>query len=99
MSGFHWDWAFAWSIVPDLAQGVVVTVIATAAGSALAFALGLAWTFVRIGPRPYLREPITVAAIEGSVAVLTQGPAPGSSVVTLGAPELLGAEYNISGEE
>jgi len=48
MSGFHWDWAFAWSIVPDLAQGVVVTVIATAAGSALAFALGLAWTFVRI---------------------------------------------------
>jgi polar amino acid transport system permease protein len=48
MSGFHWDWAFAWSIVPDLAQGVVVTVIATAAGSALAFSLGLVWTFVRI---------------------------------------------------
>jgi polar amino acid transport system permease protein len=48
MSGFHWDWAFAWSIVPDLAQGVVVTVIATAAGSALAFVLGLVWTFVRI---------------------------------------------------
>src|SRR5262249_60288737 len=45
---FHWDWAFAWSIVPDLAQGVVVTVIATAVGSALAFVLGLLWTFVRI---------------------------------------------------
>ena len=48
MSGFHWDWAFAWSIVPALAQGVVVTVIATAGGSALAFVLGLIWTFVRV---------------------------------------------------
>src|SRR5262249_38446784 len=48
MSGFHWDWTFAWSIVPDLAQGVIVTVIATAGGSALAFLLGLVWTFVRI---------------------------------------------------
>ena len=48
MSGFHWDWAFAWSIVPQLAQGVVVTVIATVAGSALAFMLGLVWTFLRI---------------------------------------------------
>jgi polar amino acid transport system permease protein len=48
MSGFHWDWAFAWSTVPQLAHGVVVTVIATAAGSAIAFALGLVWTFVRI---------------------------------------------------
>jgi polar amino acid transport system permease protein len=47
-SGFHWDWAFAWSVVPDLARGVIVTVIATAAGSALAFVLGLVWTFVRI---------------------------------------------------
>jgi polar amino acid transport system permease protein len=48
MSGFNWDWAFVWSIVPELAQGVVVTVFATAAGSALAFVLGLVWTFVRI---------------------------------------------------
>jgi polar amino acid transport system permease protein len=48
MSGFHWDWAFAWSLVPELAQGVVVTVISTAGGSALAFVLGLVWTFIRI---------------------------------------------------
>jgi polar amino acid transport system permease protein len=48
MSGFQWDWAFAWSIVPELAKGVVVTVFATAAGSALAFVLGLVWSFVRI---------------------------------------------------
>lgn len=48
MSGFHWDWAFAWSIVPELLDGVVVTVIATFFGSVLAFTLGLVWTFVRI---------------------------------------------------
>jgi polar amino acid transport system permease protein len=48
MSAFHWDWSFAVSIVPNLARGVIVTVIATAAGSALAFVLGLVWTFVRI---------------------------------------------------
>jgi hypothetical protein len=60
---------------------------------------GSTWTFVRIGARTYLRERITVASIEGSVAVLTQGPAPGAAVVTVGAPELLGTEYNISGEE
>jgi polar amino acid transport system permease protein len=52
--GFHWDWAFAWSVVPDLAQGVVVTVIATLAGSALAFVLGLVWTFVRIARLRYV---------------------------------------------
>jgi hypothetical protein len=60
---------------------------------------GSTWTFVRIGARTYLRERITVASIDGSVAVLTQGPAPGAAVVTVGAPELLGTEYNISGEE
>ena len=48
MSGFHWDWAFAWSIVPQLAEGVIITVIATALGSVLAFLLGLVWAFVRI---------------------------------------------------
>lgn len=48
MSGFQWDWAFAWSIVPQLAEGVVVTVIATALGSALALTLGLLWAFMRI---------------------------------------------------
>jgi polar amino acid transport system permease protein len=48
MSGFHWDWSFAWSIVPQLAEGVVVTVIATAGGSALAFVFGLVWAFVRV---------------------------------------------------
>jgi polar amino acid transport system permease protein len=58
MSGFHWDWAFAWSIVPQLAEGVVVTVIATALGSMLALSLGLVWTFVHIA-----RIPVVTPAV------------------------------------
>jgi polar amino acid transport system permease protein len=58
MSGFHWDWAFALSIVPQLSEGVVVTVIATAAGSALAFLLGLVWTFIRIAQIRYVTTAV-----------------------------------------
>ena len=60
---------------------------------------GSTWTFVNTGPRTFIRQRITVGAIQGSTAVLTAGPAPGAAVVTVGAPELLGTEYNISGEE
>lgn len=59
---------------------------------------GLAWTYVNTAPRTYRRQPITVLDIHGATAVLARGPAAGASVVTVGAPELLGAEYNISGE-
>lgn len=60
---------------------------------------GSTWTFVNIKPRTFVRQPITVNAIEGTVAVLDRGPVLGAAVVTVGAPELLGAEYEISGEE
>ncbi len=60
---------------------------------------GSTWTFVNTAPRTFVRQRITVGAIQGSTAMLTAGPAAGAVVVTLGAPELLGTEYNISGEE
>jgi len=60
---------------------------------------GSTWTFVNVRPRTFMRKSITVGAIEGDTAVLIAGPALGSAVVTVGAPELLGTEYNISGEE
>ena len=60
---------------------------------------GSTWTFVNTGARTFVRQRITVRAIQGSTAVLAAGPAPGAAVVTVGAPELLGTEYNISGEE
>ena len=60
---------------------------------------GSTWTFVNIGPRTFIRQQITVGAIQGNTVVLVKGPALGAAVVTVGAPELLGTEYNISGEE
>jgi hypothetical protein len=45
-----------------------------------------------------VREPVAVDHIAGDVAVLSAGPAVGALVVTEGSQELLGAEYDISGE-
>ncbi len=60
---------------------------------------GSTWTFVNTVARTYRRQPITIAAISGNVALLSKGPPVGARVVTVGSAELLGTEYNISGEE
>jgi hypothetical protein len=60
---------------------------------------GSTWTYVNTTGRTFVREPIVINAIQGTVALLDRGPAVGAAVVTVGAPELLGAEYDISGEE
>jgi hypothetical protein len=49
--------------------------------------------------RSYLRTAITVVAVNGADAVLDAGPDVGTAVVVVGAPELLGAEAQIAGEE
>ena len=52
-------------------------------------------TFVYTSPEPltFVRAPITVDYIEGDSAVLLDGPSTGSAVVTVGAAELFGAEF------
>lgn len=60
---------------------------------------GSTWTYVNTSGRTFVRDRITVTAIDGHSALLSTGPAVGARVVTVGAPELLGAEYDISGEE
>ena len=60
---------------------------------------GSTWTFVNPVARTYLRQPVTIAAISGNVTLLSKGPPVGARVVTVGSAELLGTEYNISGEE
>jgi hypothetical protein len=60
---------------------------------------GSTWTYVNTAARTYQRQPITITVIDTDTAVLAAGPPVGASVVTVGAAELLGTEYNISGEE
>ena len=60
---------------------------------------GSSWAYVEIAADTYVRRPITVTVIRGDVALLSAGPPVGAQVVTVGSAELLGTEYNISGEE
>lgn len=60
---------------------------------------GSTWAYVNTAVRTYVRQPIKIDEIRGDTAVLAGGPARGAAVVTVAAPELLGTEYNISGEE
>lgn len=52
--GLQWDWATAWESLPILLEGfVTVTLVVTAAGSAIAAVLGLLIAMARrISPRP-----------------------------------------------
>lgn len=59
---------------------------------------GRTWAYVREGARSFLRAPVTIARLDGDVAYLSDGPAPGTQVVIVGAPELLGVELGVEGE-
>lgn len=54
---------------------------------------GQTWTYTSPKPRVFIRADITVDRIDGDRAILAKGPAPGTAVVTVGAPELWGVEY------
>jgi hypothetical protein len=60
---------------------------------------GSSWVFARTDARTYQREPITITAITGDQVTLASGPPVGTEVVTVGAPELVGVEIGIDGEE
>jgi len=60
---------------------------------------GSTWTYVNTAARTYVRQRVTVTEIRGQTAILSSGPPVGAAVVTVGAAELLGTEYDISGEE
>jgi hypothetical protein len=62
-------------------------------------ASGATWTYINPEPLVFVREPVTVDAIRGDQAVLSAGPAAGTPVVTVGAIELYGTEFGVSGDE
>jgi hypothetical protein len=56
---------------------------------------GDTWAYVSTKPLTFVREPIVVDRIEGDEAVLSDGPAVGTKVATVGVAELFGAESGI----
>jgi hypothetical protein len=56
---------------------------------------GETWAYTSPEPRVFVREAIGIDRIEGDKVILTEGPAAGTEVVTVGAAELLGAESGL----
>jgi hypothetical protein len=56
---------------------------------------GETWVFTNPEPLTYVRDTVKVDFIDGDLAVLSQGPPSGTMVVTVGAPELHGAEVGV----
>ncbi len=56
---------------------------------------GATWAYTNPEPDTYVRQALTLGAVTGDVAALQQGPEPGVAVVTVGAAELLGAEFGV----
>ncbi|WP_458111011.1 hypothetical protein M1D88_11435 [Arthrobacter sp. R1-13] len=63
-------------------------------GALLYEANGKTWVYVNPAPRVYERQPLTVTKVEAGVVTASTGPAVGTAVVTVGGPELFGAEFN-----
>jgi hypothetical protein len=56
---------------------------------------GDTWTFTSPEPLTFLRQPIDIDYIAGGSVMLLNGPPAGTTVVTVGAAELLGAELGV----
>jgi len=64
--------------------------------SALVYdAHGAASVYTTSAPLTFARVPVTIDMIDGDSVLLTQGPAAGTAVVTVGAVELFGTELGI----
>jgi hypothetical protein len=57
---------------------------------------GETWAYTNLEPLVFVRQPIQVDRIQGDLAILSEGPAVGTPVVTVGVAELYGAETGVS---
>jgi len=62
-------------------------------GAVIYDAHGKTWVYANPEPLVFVRQPISIDYIEGDRAVLSDGPAPGTAVVMVGASELFGTEH------
>jgi hypothetical protein len=56
---------------------------------------GVFWVYTNPEPLVFVRHEISIVHEEGDQTFLSEGPPPGTNVVTVGVPELYGAEYEI----
>jgi hypothetical protein len=56
---------------------------------------GREWVYTSPANLTYVRHPITIAYISGDMVVLSEGPPAGTQVVTTGAAEVYGTEFEV----
>lgn len=56
---------------------------------------GHTWVYTSPKPRHFVRESIAVDRIDGDLAFLSDGPAVGTKVITMGAAEVYGTEFEV----
>jgi hypothetical protein len=56
---------------------------------------GGTWVYSVSGPRSFTRVEVEVARVDGDTAVLADGPPVGARVVTVGATEVFGTEFEV----
>ncbi len=56
---------------------------------------GKTWVYTSPARLTFVRAPIAIDSIRGEVAVLSKGPRLGTLIVTVGAAELFGAEFEV----
>ena len=78
---------------PGAGSGTPQTVVPYS--SVLYDADGLTWVYTSPEPLVFVRAPIEVERIDGSLAFLSEGPPSGTAVVSLGAALLLGTEFEV----
>ena len=54
----EWDWTFVWQILPQLGQGVIITIEATVLGTIVAMVLGLVLAIARRSSNKAIARPV-----------------------------------------
>jgi hypothetical protein len=60
---------------------------------------GVTWVFTNPKGRTFVRQRVNIARIDGDTAFLSDGPTKGTDVVTVGGPEIYGAEIGVGDDE
>lgn len=53
-----WNWSYVWDFMPEILDGLLITLQATLLGSLLAFGLGLVWALLLRTPSRLVRWPV-----------------------------------------
>ncbi len=79
---------------PGSSTGTAATTVVPY-GSVTYEADGKTWVYTSPEPLVFVRAPVRLDAVNGDLAVLSAGPPVGTAVVSVGVPELFGAEFGV----